>query len=177
MVMHRFGLVLGLAALATLSACDGGSDGESEGVANLCNSESNPLVELGEGVGGAYEAYQADQTVALSVAPQGGFGVSVVIRTEGLVASEESMLGIQLNVELDGELAGEFDTSEPFRCGTDGRGGRVFGTVVGFYPDRFGSSDDLVALSGKVATLDVTVTDSSGVSANARLPVTISAEG
>ncbi len=164
-------LLLLLSPLTAL-ACD-------EPEAGPCEARSDPIVVLGQGVGGAFEPLAEGQVVGLDIAPQGGFGVTVLIRTEGLIANGEADAEAQLDIEIDGQAAGTFLlTPAPLLCQTDGSGGRIsVGTVVGLDPDIYSTNDDLVELDGKQATLDVTVTDGAGNSATTRQRVVISAGG
>lgn len=146
---------------------------------DLCDAQSDPVVVLGQGVGGAFEPLAEGQVVGLDIAPQGGFGVSVLIRTEGLIANGSEAATAQMNIEIDGEIEGEFLLEPaPLLCQADGSGGRIsVGTVVGLDPDVWATNDDLIVLNGKQATLDVTVTDEDGNHASVRRVVTISAGG
>ena len=158
-------------ALALTSSCD-------EEPEPGCTAEANPTVELGQGVGGAFEPLTEGQVVGLAIAPQGGFGVTVLIQTHGLIAGDDSVSTAQLNIEIGGQPAGDFLLDPaPLLCQADGTGRISVGTVVGLDPDVYSSNDDLVALDGVEATLDVTVTDEAGNSANTRKVVTISAGG
>jgi hypothetical protein len=140
-----------------------------------CESSSDPVIMLGQGIGGAFAPFSDGEGVTLAVAPQGGFGVSVVIRTEGLSAGEDALADVQLDVEIDGQSEGSFlltDAALLCQTGEDG-GGIISGAVVGFDPDRYPSNDDLVSLAGKEAVLDVTVIDEGRAMASVRQPVTI----
>ncbi len=157
--------------------CESDSGGSDDSDACV-SSQSAAFVSLGQGVGGAYEPFSDGEPVGLAVAPQGGFGVSVLIRTEGLAATEGSVADVQLSVELDGELAGDFLLEgAALLCQPEENAGLISGVVVGFDPSRFATNDDLVDLDGKEVVLDVTVTDSEGNSAQARQPVVISVSG
>jgi hypothetical protein len=130
-------------------------------------------VTLGTGVGGTFVPIGDGQEVGLSTAPQGGFGVTVLIRTRGLVASDSALADIQLDTEIDGANAGTFLQEDvPLLC-TEGEGGTVFGVVVGFDASRYKTNDDLLSLDGETVDLVVTVSDESGESGMVRQPVTI----
>lgn len=151
---------------------------EEDDPEQLCVAEANPTVELGQGVGGAFEPLTEGQVVGLAIAPQGGFGVTVLIQTHGLIASDDSVSTAQLDIEIGGQPAGDFLLDPaPLLCQADGTGRISVGTVVGLDPDIYKTNDDLLALDGVEATLDVTVTDEEGNSANTRQVVTISAGG
>lgn len=163
-----------LAFALLLSGCPEDSPG-----ADLCAPSGSPLVQLGQGIGGAFAPFEDGEAVSLAVAPQGGFGVSVVIRTEGLVAGDDALADVQLDVEIGGTVEGSFLlTDAALLClDTDGGGGLVSGAVVGFDPDRYGTNDDLVALDGQEAVLRVTVIDGGMAMASAEQAVTIRVGG
>lgn len=138
-----------------------------------CLSGGDPLVVLGKGVGGAFTPYEDGEAVGLSVAPQGGFGVTVVIKTEGLLASDASVADILMDVEVDGVNDGTFLLQGAALLCEEGVGGRFDGAVVGFDPDKYSTNDDLLSLDGRQVELVVTVTDIEGQSATARQPVTL----
>lgn len=147
--------------------------------ADPCAPSERPTVMLGQGVGGAFAPFADGEAVSLAVAPQGGFGVSVVIRTEGLSAGDDALADVQLDVEIDGVTEGSFLlTDAALLClDTDGGGGLVSGAVVGFDPDRYGTNDDLVALDGREAVLSVTVIDDGMAMASVQQAVTIRVGG
>ena len=136
-----------------------------------CTSTDDASLTIGYGVGEEFTAYEDGAIVGLSVAPQGGFGVAVRASTSGLAAGEVSVL---LETNIDGELAGSFlNESVTLYCQDDGSG-LVWGVVVGFDPETYGSNDDLLSLDGEVVDLVVTATDTEGNSATGITPVTIS---
>lgn len=152
-------------------ACGPGDDGGGE---DLCESAAPATAILGQGVGGAFLPYEDLEEVGLAVAPQGGFGVTVIIRTAGLVADEGLTADVQLNVESGGQVVGEFlQEGTALACRDKDIGGEVRGVVVGFDPDVYQTNDDLIALDGEVVDLVVTVTASDGESATVRKPLTI----
>lgn len=157
---------LGLALSVCLMVVTGCSD--------PCDSSDDPQLILGTGVGGAFSPIADDQDVGLEAAPQGGFGVTTLLRTLGLSASDTSLANAQLDVLIDGELEGSFLlTDARLLCRSDGEGGEISGVVVGFDPDVYITTDDLLALNGQSVELDVTVTDETGNSAQALKPVTV----
>lgn len=160
-----------------LGACSD-SPGTSVDASNFCVAgASNPLATLGAGVGGAFLPFENNQEVSLAVAPQGGFGVSVIVRTEGLLAGPGELANVQLNVESEGATVGDFLLEQtPLFCRGD-EGGEVSGVVVGFDPAVYKTNDDLLALNGKLVDLVVTVTASDGGVASVRQPVTIRVGG
>ncbi len=152
---------------------DGGGGGD-----DLCGSLPTPTATLGQGVGGAFVAYEDLEEVGLAVAPQGGFGVTVIIRTAGLIAADGLSADIQLNVEDSGQVVGEFlQENTALACRGKDIGGEVRGVVVGFDPAVYKSTDDLLALDGQVVDLVVTVTANNGESATVRQAVTIRVGG
>jgi len=162
-----------LLAIAPLLACSG--PGLSE---DPCESSDMPSAVLGNGVGGAFAAFSDNAEVSLSVAPQGGFGVSVIVRTVGLAAGATSQLGsVQLNVEDQGVVIGEFlQENQPIACRGIVAGGEVRNVVVGFDPETYNSPEEIATLNNRIFTLAVTVKDAVGGSAVVRTPVTIVVE-
>jgi hypothetical protein len=166
-----------LTALLTVGviACGPGDDGGGD---DLCESATPATAVLGQGVGGAFLPYGDLEEVPLAVAPQGGFGVTVIIRTTGLVAGTGLTADVQLNVEQGGQLAGEFlQENTALSCRDKDIGGEVRGVVVGFDPDIYKTNDDLIALDGEVVELVVTVTASNGETATVRKSLTIRVGG
>jgi hypothetical protein len=158
-----------LAALL-LVACGG----DENPVDDLCLASDVRAIVLGRGVGGAFVPYQDEEEVGLSVAPQGGFGVTVIIQTQGLTAGVGELASVELDTEMGGTRTGTFLLAEaPLLCRSDGTGGMISGVVVGFDPDVYSTNDDLLQLDGQVVDLVVTVTDSGGHVASTRQPVTI----
>ena len=149
-------------------------------VPDPCRGSEMPEVLLGQGVGGAFVELTDNQDVGLSVAPQGGFGIPVVVQTHGLSAGDLVQSRVLLEVLLgDGteELLGTFETRAPLQCRSDGEGGNINGVVVGFDPDRYRTNDDLLALDGQIVELRITVTDEDGRVAVATKPVTMRVGG
>ena len=125
-----------------------------------CLPSSSPSVTLGQGVGGAFAEIMDGQQVSLTPAPQGGQGVPVIIRTQGLAASNSALADVQLDTLVEGQLAGSFLLEEArLLCRGDGEGGEISGTVVGFDPDQYQNNDDFIELNGREVGLDVTVYD------------------
>lgn len=144
---------------------------------DLCEGDEAPMVLIGQGVGGAFVELEDAQEVTLSVAPQGGFGVPVVVQTQGLVAGDDVQSRVVLEPRQGAEILGTFETRAPLQCRSDGAGGNVVGVVVGFDPDRYRSNDDLLALDGQVVELHITVTDREGRVGVGVKPVTIRVGG
>jgi hypothetical protein len=156
---------------ALLIGCPKGPDsGDSGNVDALCAGEGATSLVLGSGSGSAFEPFTAGQEVALDVAPQGGFGVSVRALTTGL---ETGTISLQVDSLIDGELEGTFTIDAiQLYCQDDGAG-LLWGAVVGFDPAVYSSNDDLLALDGELVTLEVTGTDARGVSVTGRSDVTV----
>lgn len=159
------------ALLLATAACEPGNG--DDGGPDPCASNAEPSVVLGKGVGGAFTPYEAAESVQLDVAPQGGFGVTVVISTEGLAAGSGVMADIQMDVEIEGENHGAFLLQGAALLCEEDVGGRFDGAVVGFDTDRYSSFDDLLGLDGQLVELVVTVHDEAGESATARQQVTL----
>ncbi len=148
------------------------------GCADLCEPADEPTVFLGQGVGGEVEEFTDGQAVALTPAPQGGFGVQVVISTAGLRTEEQNSAQAVLDVFKDDAQEGTF-LSEGLQlfCASPDDGGRIDGQVVGFDPAVYSTNDDLLALDGSEVELRVTVTDTDGNEAVGTSLVTIDVGG
>lgn len=140
-----------------------------------CTATDSPSVQLGSGVGGAFEAYDPTSLVTLDIAPQGGFGVTTVVLTDGLNADDEELADVQLNVVIDGVQSGSFlAENNRLQCRSDDPpGGQISGVVVGFDPEVYQSNDDLLSLNNQEVELDVTVFDSQGNFARVNQRVTV----
>jgi hypothetical protein len=156
-----------LAASLGVSGCD-----------DTCSADASPSIQLGQGVGGAFVPLEDEQLVGLDVAPQGGFGVKTLISTTGLVAGDEALASVQLDVLIEGALAGSFWLDETrLLCRGSSQGGLVSDVVVGFDDATYSTPDDLLLLDMQVVDLDVTVTDSEDNEANILHSVIINAGG
>ena len=145
---------------------------------DACSASDDPSLELGQGVGGAFVPLEHLQLVGLEAAPQGGFGVKTLIATQGLVAGDEDIASVQLDVLIDGALAGSFLLDETrLLCRSASEGGLVSDVVVGFDADTYSTPDDLLLLDQQEVDLDVTVIDSEGGSASTLHAVIINAGG
>lgn len=156
-----------------------GCEDSPQPAADPCAPSNDPVVRIGQGVGGAFAPFEDGEEVSLAVAPQGGFGVSVVIRTEGLAAGDDALADVQLDVLIDGETEGAFTLTDAALLCVDGEdgGGLISGAVVGFDPDRYSTNDELVGLDGREAVLDVTVMDGGMAMASVQQTVTIAVGG
>lgn len=159
------------ALIVSLSACGPGNG------ADPCVGSDAPEVLVGQGVGGAFVELADGEEVTLSVAPQGGFGVPVVVQTRGLAAGDLVQSMVLLDAERMGENLGTFSTRAPLQCRSDGDGGNISGIVVGFDPSRFRTNDDLLALDGTVVDLAITIMDEDGRMGMVIKPVTVRVGG
>ena len=142
--------------------------------ADLCAAGEDPTITLGDGVGGAFLEYEDQQEVPLRSAPQGGFGVTVLIATDGLPASDESLADVQLDVYLGDAIKGSFlSMNAPLRCRSTEDGGLINDVVVGFDSAEFPTLDDFIDINGTVVELRVGVTTHEGPSATIAKPVTV----
>lgn len=166
--------------LGLLYACSSGVDDSTTVVTtpdtgpDPCTTWAAPAVEIGKGVGGAFVAYEPNAEVGLTVAPQGGFGVTVLASTQGLVAGDGKLADVLLETLIDDVVSGTFLLEDaPFYCNSDGSGGFLSGVVVGFSSSTYSTNDSLLSLNGQVVDLHVGVTDEVGGYAEVYLPVTI----
>ena len=165
--MRNTSIFLLLSASLLLWACPPVDD-------ESCLASDAPSINLGQGVGSAFEAFVDDQQVGLSVAPQGGFGVSTRIATMGLRAGENEYVDVLMETRIDDDVTGSF-LLEAARllCRGDGLGGLITSVVVGFDPDIYRTNDDLLALDGSSVVLDVTVTGADDTSAEFQQPLVV----
>ena len=125
-------------------------------------------------MGGAFFPYEANAEVGLAIAPQGGFGVVVLVATRGLLAGDRRLADVLLETVLDGEVSGTFLLEDaPFYCNSDGSGGFLSGVVVGFSSTTYNTNDSLLSLNGSSVTLHVGVTDEEGGFAELYRQVTV----
>ena len=95
---------------------------------------------------------------------------AIYIETEGLVANEE--VALTLDVLYQGKLYGTFFSEQQLFCQESGYG-MLWDVVVGFDPEVFPTTDDLIAFNGEVVTLQVTAEDKGGDSATSTVDLTI----
>ncbi len=141
-----------------------------------CQSGSAPEVFLGRGVGGAFEYLLEGEQLGLSAAPQGGFGVSVLVGTRGLLAGDEEIVSADLTAASPSveNSAATFTLDAALACksdGPDGPQGVIYGVVVGFNSSL--SNSDLLVMNGQPAELTVVVTDATGNTASGTQTVTL----
>jgi len=165
---------LALVLAAGLVSCSGDSDSESGSLA--CGDGVTPAVELGRGVGGAFETFEVGSQVSLDIAPQGGFGVTAQVQTLGLAIGP---VIVTVRTEIDGQASGSFtfedDEGAPTQqlfCRDDGRGTLGSGIAIGFDPDRW-NQDNLIELDGVTADLLVDIEDETGATATGRATVVV----
>lgn len=166
-----------VAALAACNGDDGGPSDSGELDRSACESGGAPAeVFLGRGVGGAFDYLEDGAVLGLSAAPQGGFGVSVLVGTRGLAAGDDQVVSAALTAESDAveSSAATFTLNAALACKTDGPDGPqgvIYGVVVGFASSL--SNSDLLAMNGQTATLTVAVTDEEGVTGSVSQDVTL----
>jgi len=161
--------------LFVVLGCTDGTDTVTELEQQCAGEVGEPTAWLGTGAGGLFEELPLDAEVGLDVAPQGGFGVTVQVQTQGL--RTDAPATVQLDTEIGGANSGSFTNEALFLfCRDDGRGTLGAGVAVGFDPDLY-TSDNLDTLDGEVTDLVVRVTDERGVSATTRQTVTITLGG
>ncbi len=172
--MHTRRLVV-LAIASFSAACNGDKGDSGDDIAALCAGEGSSSVVIGQGVGSDFYPFEGGETVGLSVAPQGGFGVEVRAATTGLTADDD--VPVLLVTEIDGVEVGSFlNESVQLYCQDDGTG-LLWGVVVGFDPAVYSTNDDLLSLEGQEVDLVVTITDDRGVEGVGRASVIISVGG
>jgi hypothetical protein len=149
-------------------ACSDGG-GEATGTTGLdlsnCESSDAPEVFLGRGVGGAFELLEDNEALGLTAAPQGGFGVSVLVGTRGLQAGPDEIVSAELTAESPSvkNSGATFALDAVLDCksdGPDGPQGIIYGVVVGFASSL--SNTNLLTMNGQPAILTVSVTDAIG---------------
>ena len=135
-----------------------------------CSSDEAGVLRIGKSLFGEFAQYQKLEEVTLVAAPQGGFGVAIYIETEGLVANEE--VALTLDVLYQGKLYGTFFSEQQLFCQESGYG-MLWDVVVGFDPEVFPTTDDLIAFNGEIVSLQVTAEDKDGDSATSTVDLTI----
>jgi hypothetical protein len=138
-------------------------------VPEACTAGADPELFLGRGVGGAFVPLEDGDSVGLSAAPQGGFGVSALVGSRGLQAGDGELVTAEVTGFSDAvetSLA-TFSLSAALQCKTDGPDGPqgiVYGVVIGFASSL--SNSDLLLMNGQSADLTVTMTDAVGTVAS-----------
>lgn len=160
--------------VAALAACKGDETPTDTGTTapldlSACDSDDAPEVFLGRGVGGAFNYLEDGAELGLAAAPQGGFGVSVLVGTRGLAAGDDRVVSADLTAESGAveNSAATFTLDAALACKTDGPDGPqgvIYGVVVGFASSL--SNSDLLEMNGQLATLTVAVTDEEGATAS-----------
>ena len=146
-----------------------------------CRHGVAPSVEIGRSIGGIFTPYDPGQMVEVLVAPQGGFGVPVSVRTQGLLAGDgpsgTHWADVELYIGRGAANEGTFFDTGPLGCIGPEDGGLMSGLVAGFDPDVVQTDEDLLALDGAQATVRVVVRDEDGVTAEASQVVTLMVSG
>lgn len=141
-----------------------------------CEPAGEPSLVVGSGLAGDFYPFEQGQTVGLTSAPQGGFGVGVRAQVTGLVVDEgdgNAPLPVLMETDLDGTLSDSFtNTGATAYCQDDGSG-LVWDLVVGFDRETYKSADDLIGLQGAQATLRIQATDVDGTTATGEVDVVI----
>ena len=135
-----------------------------------CDADVPPEITLGQGASSAFEPFEDGQDIALTIAPQGGMGISVRALTRGVTT--DNLIDLQLITEIDGEQTGFFETNGILPCQEDGYG-LLWGQVVGFNPEEFPDVDALLALDGEQVDVIVIATDEQDRTAEGRATVTL----
>jgi hypothetical protein len=177
---HRFLLAFACAAFLA-SACD----------PDPCASQDATSAEIGRLDGASsFVPFDDGEPVLLGFAPQGGMGVFSEVRLTGLDVRAAAGIFfpptlnaavriIGTDAEGNPDVYGDFPLGSVAEC-VDDTFGLATGITFGLNPDRFGfgpnpedPNDPLTALDGDTVTLDVTVTDEGGQTANASVDVVL----
>lgn len=161
---------LSLLCLVALLGCGTSTEETTTTQTQSCTSDSAGVLRIGRSLFGEFAQYQKHEEVTLVAAPQGGFGVAIYIETDGLVANEE--VALTLDVLYQGKLYGSFFSEQQLFCQESGYG-MLWDVVVGFDPEVFPTTDDLIAFNGEVVTLQVMAVDKDGDSATSMVDLTI----
>ncbi len=163
--------------LLAVAACGGGDEPADTGysVEELCAGAGPVSLEIGTGTGDEFFPLEDGDVVGLDVAPQGGFGVSVRVRTHGLVTGQP--VGLLLEAERNGVNEGSFYIDSVLLYCQDDGSGLLWGVVVGLDTSIYATNDDLLALDGELIDLVVTATDVEGDVASGRVTVEIDVGG
>ncbi|RMG97738.1 MAG: hypothetical protein D6705_08020 [Deltaproteobacteria bacterium] len=157
------------------------TSGETAGMGR-CGHDTAPSAVLGRSIGDDFTPYAPGEEVELLVAPQGGYGVPVSVRTEGLLAGAAPdgstyWADVELFIERDGMVQGQFYDGGPIGCLGPDVGGLLSGLVAGFDPGIVSTNEDLLALDGAQVTVRVSVTDTEGVVAEGEQLLTVRVGG
>ncbi len=150
-------------------------------IESLCAGEGEESLVIGTGVGSEFVPMEPLTEMSLDVAPQGGFGVTVRARTQGIRSATDELPHVPVSVELDtyidGVLSASFLNEDvEIYCQDDGSG-LVWGVVVGFDPVEYSSTDDLFRLDGVTTALNVIAYGADGGVADGWVDVIISVGG
>lgn len=134
-------------------------------VEELCAGEGDPQILLGHGEGSEFVPFEPGEEVFITIAPQGGFGVTVRAATSGLYAGADqgaAPISLVLRSRWKGEPSGEFDWGDVvLYCMEDGSG-LFWGAIVPLDPERFPTEADLEQLDGELVELEAEATDARG---------------
>lgn len=131
-----------------------------------CEGGGDSSLEIGFGSGAEFWSYEDGASVGLAPAPQGGYGVFVRAKTQGIRSAEgevpHATSAVLLETYIDDELVGSFlnETVEVY-CQEDGTG-LLWDVAVGFDPEKYSTNDDLIGLDGQEVRLLVEATDRDG---------------
>lgn len=151
---------------ATLALCALGlvSCGEPT-IEELCAGEGEPEIVLGHGEGSAFTPFEPGEEVFITIAPQGGFGVTIRASTSGLYAGGgqgAAPISLVLRSRWKGEPSGEFDWGDVVLYCTEDGSGLFWGAIVPLDPERFPTEADLEQLDGERVELEAEATDARG---------------
>jgi hypothetical protein len=144
---------------------------------DLCAGQGDSSLSIGYGSGSEFLPYELGAEVGLAAAPQGGFGVWIRAKTQGIRAAEgetpHATTAVLLETRIDGVVVGSFlnETVEVY-CQEEGTG-LLWDVAVGFDPEDYATNDDLIALDGQAVQLFVEATDREGKTASGTVDVVI----
>lgn len=136
----------------------------------LCAGEGPTSLILGGGSGEDFVPFEAGEETYITIAPQGGYGVTIRAQTTGLLTNAPAEL--VLSSYVDGELTGTFDWGQiPLYCQSETGNGLLWGAVVPFDPEIFPTEEDLEVLDGETVLLVVEATGYAGDVATGEIEV------
>ncbi|MCK6525806.1 hypothetical protein L6R49_30760 [Myxococcota bacterium] len=134
-------------------------------IEELCAGEGDPALILGHGEGSEFVAFEPGEEVYITVAPQGGFGVTIRASTSGLYAGADqgaAPISLVLRSRWKGEPSGEFDWGDVVLYCTEDGSGLFWGAIVPLDPEMFPTEADLEQLDGERVELEAEATDARG---------------
>ncbi len=139
-----------------------------------CASGDDPTVELGRLGDGEFVALTEGERVPITIAPQGGFGMAVRVRTTELHADDATRATVHVETEIDGASVGQFVLyQQALACAGDS--GTISTVVVPLDPFVYTTNEQLQALDGVPAALIVDVVDDHDVRGHGEAGVTLAA--